>query len=76
MPVCTCTAVRWEFFMTEGECDICHTRGKRLIAVMSKATLRRVCSECFFERFMGPGAEVFEIFEDEPETPIIPGRAA
>ena len=72
MPLCT--TVRWEFFMAEGECDICHTRGKRLIAVMSKTVLRRVCSECFFERFMGPGAEVFEIFEDEPEPPAMPGR--
>jgi hypothetical protein len=62
--------------MTNGECEICHTRGKRLIAVMSKATLHYVCSECFFERFMATGAEGFEIFEDEPEMPVIPGRAA
>ncbi|HDR73218.1 MAG TPA: hypothetical protein ENN85_04840 [Methanoculleus sp.] len=61
--------------MTDGECDICHTRGKRLVAVMSKATLRHVCSECFFERFMGPGGEGFEIFEEEPATAGIPGRA-
>jgi hypothetical protein len=51
--------------MTYEECEICHTRGKRLIAVVSKATLHHVCSECFFERFMGPGAESFEIFEDK-----------
>ncbi len=61
--------------MTYEECEICHTRGKRLIAVVSKATLHHVCSECFFERFMGPGGDAFEIFEDDPDAPAIPGRA-
>jgi hypothetical protein len=76
MLACTCTAVRWECFMTDGECEICRTRGKRLIAVMSKATLHHVCSECFFEHFMGSGAEACEIFEDENDAPVFPGRAA
>jgi hypothetical protein len=62
--------------MTNGECEICHTTGKRLIAVISNATLHHVCSECFFERFMAGGGDAFEIFEEEPELPVIPGRAA
>lgn len=49
--------------MTDGQCDICKKKDRRLVSVVSKTMLFHVCSDCFFERFMArreTGAPLFE----------------
>jgi len=51
--------------MTDGFCDICKKRDRRLISVVSKATLFHVCSDCFFERFTIRREMGVSLFEEE-----------
>ncbi|HDR72818.1 MAG TPA: hypothetical protein ENN85_02740 [Methanoculleus sp.] len=50
--------------MTDGLCDICKKRERRLVAVVSKARLFHVCQDCFFERFMARRESGVSMFEE------------
>jgi hypothetical protein len=56
--------------MTDGQCDICKKRDRRLISVVSKARLYHVCSDCFFERFTARRETGISFFEDVAHSGI------